>query len=214
MEPDLTGLQRAPDGDLLEREFHALVRCGEAEPLVEPVRRGTGLVAGQLDQGAVPPPGFADRPADDGRAKAKAAVALIDPDRLDLGPQRTAAGQAGQEGQLHGGHDVRARLRHHQQVRRIAVDGLEGRLVGGSVLRRPHSVPAGAKLVGGHQLNNRRNVAGFSPPQDDPRRAQVKRLQYLHLPSLPGPSGASAALAFLSRALPPRRRNGMLTWWT
>jgi hypothetical protein len=37
-----------------------------------------------------------------------AAVGIIHPDHLDLGPQGTPARQAGEEAQLHRGHDVRA----------------------------------------------------------------------------------------------------------
>jgi hypothetical protein len=92
---------------------------------VKTVRAGPGFVRGQLDQHAAAPPGLADRPAEHGLAE-PAAVILVHPDRLDLGPERTPAGQAGQEGQLHGGDHAALRLRHDQDVRRIAVDRGKG----------------------------------------------------------------------------------------
>src|SRR5271168_2415396 len=82
--------------DRLEDKLHPLVGGDEAEPLVEPVRGAPGLVRGQLDQRAAPGPCLADGPFEHGRAEPLAPVGPVHPDRLDLGAQRAAPGQAGQ----------------------------------------------------------------------------------------------------------------------
>jgi hypothetical protein len=157
---------------------------GEAEPFIEAVGGGAGLVGGQLHQRALPSPGFIDSPGEQDGTEATVTVGLIDPDGLDLCPQGTTAGQAGKEGKLHRGHDVMAGLRHYQQVRRVAVDGLEGRLVGGQVLGAAHAVSRSTKLVSGKQAHDRGNITDPGAPQNDTGRTQVNRFQDLHLPSL------------------------------
>jgi hypothetical protein len=42
-------------------------------------------------------------------------------------------------------------------------------------------------LVSGNQVDDRRKIGGLGPAKDDRRRAQFKRFQNLHIPSLPGP---------------------------
>ena len=109
----------------------------------------------------------------------------MDPDGLDLSPQGTTAGEAGQEGQLHRGRDVRAGLRDDQQVRRVAVDGLEGRLIGSQIPGAAYAIPGGAKLISGQQAHDRGNITGLGAPDGDTGRPPVQRLENLHLPSLP-----------------------------
>src|SRR4029077_9898732 len=78
-------------------EFHAFMRGDETEPLVEAMRVGAGLVRRQLDQRTTALPCFADRPGKHGVADPAATVSLVDPDRLDLCPEGTPAGQARKE---------------------------------------------------------------------------------------------------------------------
>ena len=95
----------------------------------------------------------------------------MDPDGLDLSPQGTTAGEAGKEGQLHRGHDVRAGFRDYQQVRRVTVDGLEGGLIRGQVLGTAHAVSRSTELVSGQQVHDSRNITGPGAPESDAGRA-------------------------------------------
>lgn len=161
------------------------MRSGEAESFIEAVGGGTGLVCGQLHERAAPSPGFTDGPGEQGSAQAAVAVGRMDPDSLDLSPQGTTAGKTRKEGKLHRGHDVMARLRDYQQMRRVAVDGLEGGLIGGQVFGAANPVSPGTELVSGEQAHDLGDITGPGAPQGDTSRAQIKRFQDLHPPSLP-----------------------------
>jgi len=103
---------------------------------------------------------------------------------------RATAGEPGDERQLHRGSDVIAGLRDHQDVSRVAVNGLERAPVGQQVTGRADAVPGGAELIGGEQAHDRSQVITYRPAEGNRCRAQVKRCQNLHPPSLPGPCRA------------------------
>src|SRR5262249_9573671 len=79
------------------------------------------------------------------------------------------------------------RLRDDQNVGRIAVNGVERAPVGDQIIGRADAVPGGTELVGGQQAHDRGQVIGYRPAPDNRYRAQVKRGQNIHPPSLPGP---------------------------
>jgi hypothetical protein len=91
------------------------------------------------------------------------AVGLVNPDGLDLRPQRAAARQPWDERELQGASQLPPRLRDQQHVSRICVNRAERRLVGGQVLGRVHPVPGGAELIGGEQAHDGGDIAGFRP---------------------------------------------------
>jgi hypothetical protein len=169
----------------IEDELHAFVRGDEPEPFVETVRAGAGFIRGQLDQRATALARFVDRPGQHGMAEPSAAEILVHPDRLDLGPEGTPAGQAGKERQLHGGDDAIPRLRHDQDVRRVAVDRGEGPPVGLQAGVVPDAIAGGPELVGREQAHDRGQVTGLGPAQDDRGLTYVQRGQRIHPTSVP-----------------------------
>jgi len=67
------------------------------------------------------------------------------------------------------------------------IDGLRARDFLPAAKRPPAARADGreAKLIGGQQADDHRNIAGPGAPEDDTIRTQVERFQDLHLPSLP-----------------------------
>jgi hypothetical protein len=125
--------------------------------------------------------GFLHGPAEHGRAQAAAAAGLVHPDGLDLRAQRAAAGQPGDERELHGGDWVPAGQGDYQEVSGIGVDGVERPLADGQILGRVHAVAGGAELVG-EQVHDAGNVAGLGPAQNHGRGAQLQGGQFVHGP--------------------------------
>jgi len=103
----------------------------ETEAFVKAVRFGPRLVGGQLDQAAAGLAREIDRGSEQRVADALAAVALVNPDGLDLGPGCAEAREPGNEGQLQASDDpvvsTRAGLDRDQDlVAVLARDGVEG----------------------------------------------------------------------------------------
>ena len=70
-------------------------------------------------------------------------------------------------------------------MRRVAVDGLEGRLIDGQVLGAADTISGSPELIGGQQAYDPGHIAGLGTPENDTIRTQVERFQDLHQPSLP-----------------------------
>src|SRR5580765_8019814 len=110
-----------------EREFIALVRRPEAERLVEAVRGGPALVAGQLDEAAAAFPAFLDRPQEHRAADAGAALGLGDPYALDLAAPHAAPGQPGNEAELQDADHLSPIFGDREELVGVALDCGEGR---------------------------------------------------------------------------------------
>ena len=89
----------------------------------------------------------------------------MNPNGLDLRPQRAAAREPGNERELHGRYQLPTRLRDHEKVRGVGVDGTEGPLIGGQILSRVHAIPGDAELISGKQIDDGGNIADLGLAQ-------------------------------------------------
>src|SRR5579875_2143807 len=143
-----TGPDRTGGAGPSQHEFEALVAGGEAEPGVEAERAGPALVAGELDEDGAAAAGLGDGPPDHGFAESLTAVWTGHPDRLELGSQGALPGQAGDEGELHGGGYLAGRVLrcdHDEELGGAGVDRGERPLVN-------HQAAAGEILPGAAQV--------------------------------------------------------------
>ena len=76
-----------------------------------------------------------------------------------------AAREPGNERELHGRYQLPTRLRDHEKVRGVGVDGTEGPLIGGQILSRVHAIPGDAELIGGKQIDDGGNIADLGLAQ-------------------------------------------------
>src|SRR5512146_1678598 len=108
-----------------ERELIALVRRPEAEGLVEAMRVGAAIVAGQLDEAAAAPAAFLDRPFEHLPPDAGAALGGCNPHALDLAAPHPAPSQTRDVTELEDADHLAAAVDDHEQLVRIALDCIE-----------------------------------------------------------------------------------------
>ena len=112
-----------------ERQLQAVMGGDEAEAAIEAVDIGASLVGGQLHESAASTLCLSERPLEHCGSKSLAAVATMYPYRLDLSPQGAAASQTGDEGQLHGSHNL-VRRGDAEQLGWVGIDPGESTSVG------------------------------------------------------------------------------------
>jgi hypothetical protein len=139
----------------------------EAEIGIEAARRRPALMHEELDQPAMPAARLGDGPAQHAPADALAAKASIDPDILDQGALGALEAQARDHRHLQiAEHRAVVRLRHHEDVARIARDCRERRLIGrGQGILDPFA--RAAEMIVGEQADDRRQIAASCRPHDD-----------------------------------------------
>src|SRR5688572_25154957 len=113
----------------------------EPQPFVEPPGVDAPRVGGELDGGEAAPPALLDPPADQLAAQPLTAPFAGHADRLDLAATGTPPGQAGEDRELHGGHDLPVQLTDHEELARVGVDLRERREIRREVT---HILAAGA----------------------------------------------------------------------
>src|SRR5580704_12917887 len=97
----------------------------KVEPLVEAVRLGARVIAGQLDQTAALAPGDRDGMADELFAQSPPAAGGADPDPLDLPALHAVARKAGNDGELQAAEDGPGALGDQQEIPGLRSDVIE-----------------------------------------------------------------------------------------
>src|SRR5689334_15139412 len=131
----------------------------EAEPLVEAVGVAAALVREQLDEAAAAPVAFRDRPFEHRSPDAATAPGAGDPHGFDLPAPGAAAGDAGDESDLHATDHHAVLLRHYQPLVGVAFDRREGLEIP-LIERQAGVIPRLAELVVGNHCDDGRQVGG------------------------------------------------------